>query len=1555
MAFRRFANAAPLASIKRRFPNEPIPENVYKIDPFLFQSDRLKEKGTNFQLDTRASRSFIKDPDTGEIIEKNNTFGTIATFTDNLSFFNPKSIVGIADGESAFAENNSRAYSEIRVGSFILLEARRFHRNIMDISFYETLYDENFGHNNISEFNRAHGYLFNYNRGQDITLTHSIINLNVLPNLTSRRARSKIFIPAIVTDKRVEDEIKVAVTTEGLEGEAVIYYLPKRFVISFETYNYKAPWQFFSEAGIPTQIDTPIPIKLRYDPEYEIPNDEDELEFDTYGVEYNPPFSCRDIIKKAFAGDKVGTTAERNFIELEDDSFCKGYDNELLSIKADHTTKAIDILNKINFSAENAITFTSGNASKAKYFSLRPSVQGIVYLSDSDVISITHQSSKKLESYGVKTKYRNDTEEYNFTADNIGAFAFERQILNLELDLYDKIDAETISQHKLYTRRSVNTVYRVRTPFFGQNRTYGDMNIGDPVLLDLESTGKRKVMIVGKSTDGIFVDFIMSDLYNQYNTAAILAYGSTALDDGTHFTPTYDYRCEGTGVGLQPPRILSVRMARILLSRDSDKPASVASTDADIIITFSEPIYDKQSGAGLTGAALSRLVQVTVGNVPAAGPRISAINANQVKISGRYRNGTTYAVTTNSGRFRDSDNLDLPGESWYFRPSVTSVAPKITEALVNNYSFLQQGSTPELVGLSDERAFVIRFGFSKAVRFSTGVELTNENISNLFTITQVYRDGDYSSTIILSPGVYQVSVSDEGDSISISGLVMHVDHVYTIAFNQTLQDYSGNSVAGIRSFSFKAKSADTTVPQVLECSVDGNTFLGGKMSTHVIAKSEEQAVFNLGDGSQSVQDIQVVFSDRMFEQKFLPGSLAGVSLIQLSNINIGRLVHIEQQYPTFFAEETLRDAWITPTGVTGVSEDLARKLHKVFVQKATIDETGTRVTIKTASPLGEGSYRIVINEDLVDRGNNKLTKNFKNYFRNGVGDTPLKVNSCTLNRVDIKRVGYTPPEGEEEPDNTVNILPTFDDPLVVNFSRPVYGLRRDPDVLIIASLEKRMPINNSNKDEFMSLKLGSSDVPYTLITASTSYRSFIFRPDTAWAVGTYTLTLKADSIFSPPATLLRFYYGTDEVSFTFNVVNEMLDFNAKAVESSITATQLSDEADKVIVLPAIEDRHSDLEFVFDHNLRSIKGITTSWEKTPVISATLKNKVILPAPEDGWDLEATYTLTLDQTKVTEDIRGQVLGEGTKEYEFQVQLRPEFAIESVDVLNQVVSDKNVDKPVVVTFNRDIKESSLEAITNDWEGEATFLSGSRRKVAISQNEEFDIIQKVRIRILFVTHIIERKVGVGKGWEPDKEYEITFDETKILTEVDSEALGEGTLKRKFIPIPLVKSENIKDDAVIEQHIKDLSVTETKLADMAVTNVKLADDAVTNIKILDDTIEGAKLKDNSIIEAKIAAGAVTTAKIAAGAVGTAQLTASVNATLTQVATNTTDIGTNTTNIGTNTTNIASNSRSIAANSTRISGITDQSTTIANNTREINANITAINDLSTRVSALENA
>lgn len=96
----------------------------------------------------------------------------------------------------------------------------------------------------------------------------------------------------------------------------------------------------------------------------------------------------------------------------------------------------------------------------------------------------------------------------------------------------------------------------------------------------------------------------------------------------------------------------------------------------------------------------------------------------------------------------------------------------------------------------------------------------------------------------------------------------------------------------------------------------------------------------------------------------------------------------------------------------------------------------------------------------------------------------------------------------------------------------------------------------------------------------------------------------------------------------------------------------------------------------------------------------------------------------------------------------------------------------------------------------------------------------------------------------------------------VTTEKLADGAVSTDKLPDGAVKTEKIADENVTTSKLADGAVSTSKLADQNVTREKIADQSVDNSKLSREAVTYDKLKDKSVITEKLNDRAVTTEKV---------------------------------------------------------------------------------------------
>ena len=806
--------------------------NYYFLSNYDYQKDRLDEfPDCNFQIDRLASRSSFIDPKTNEAIRKKISYeGYDFEWYDDLVFHDEYSIVATTDisenattnYEKSVAEANSEVFGRINVGNFILLKARDLDRNFQNAILYDHTYTG-------EEFSKKVGYLYDYTyQGVDF-VNEKNKDLKLSSALTNQRVGINLEIPCIVTSKKTLPEVNIQY--EGGDGSKhTIFYLPRRYYFSVQSVQRRPLWAYYSVRRIDTVKDTPIPVRVLFDSDFKIPKAADQLKFDTYGIEQTPPRAFKDILKRT---TNINTTHN---------SFCIGYDNELLSLKGDKTTRAIDLVNHISTSIESAITLDPTN-NKANYFTTRPNVLNIQQITDTDIISYELNSSRKIPSGNIEVSYRQNTETYSYTDPNVRAYSLDAGVLSRNLAVYEKNDAIGLAQYLLSKYRNTDTTFTIVTNF-----SKNTIKVGTPVLLNSATYGRFKLMCVDKRTDGFYITFTFSNVYNLYNQVLLLDYGETTFSDGTSTTTSYEFDCGKSDFNKPSPFVLDVKMARKSLTKTFGDRPSVPSQSADITITFSEALYI--SGIELNVSNFgNRGDLIAIHSVDQQGDAVDAhtqhrfefVSSNVIKLTNiGFSGGTLYRIQIkNSSNLKDFDGNSITASDW-FMTSAPTTAP-VLAARVNSY--VLNSTNQNIPGLADTSLHTFTLDFDQPIQFQDGTEITKDNIFDKLTITkqttyyfpvgrEVYgtfmTTSGYKETAQTIPAsrypddnTYTVSsVTTDGQDIVFDLPPLETNGAYIVTLTGSYKNYNNQNFTGNKVFKFTAKSSDTTKPTLQTLTVN---------------------------------------------------------------------------------------------------------------------------------------------------------------------------------------------------------------------------------------------------------------------------------------------------------------------------------------------------------------------------------------------------------------------------------------------------------------------------------------------------------------------------------------------------------------------------------------------------------------------------------------------------------------------------------------------------------------------------------------------------------------
>lgn len=96
----------------------------------------------------------------------------------------------------------------------------------------------------------------------------------------------------------------------------------------------------------------------------------------------------------------------------------------------------------------------------------------------------------------------------------------------------------------------------------------------------------------------------------------------------------------------------------------------------------------------------------------------------------------------------------------------------------------------------------------------------------------------------------------------------------------------------------------------------------------------------------------------------------------------------------------------------------------------------------------------------------------------------------------------------------------------------------------------------------------------------------------------------------------------------------------------------------------------------------------------------------------------------------------------------------------------------------------------------------------------------------------------------------------------VTTEKLAEGAVSTEKLPDGAIKTEKIADENVTASKLADGAVSTSKIADQNVTKEKIADQSVDNSKLSPEAVTYDKVKNKAIITEKLNDRAVTTEKV---------------------------------------------------------------------------------------------
>lgn len=173
----------------------------------------------------------------------------------------------------------------------------------------------------------------------------------------------------------------------------------------------------------------------------------------------------------------------------------------------------------------------------------------------------------------------------------------------------------------------------------------------------------------------------------------------------------------------------------------------------------------------------------------------------------------------------------------------------------------------------------------------------------------------------------------------------------------------------------------------------------------------------------------------------------------------------------------------------------------------------------------------------------------------------------------------------------------------------------------------------------------------------------------------------------------------------------------------------------------------------------------------------------------------------------------------------------------------------------------------------------SGTERRPAIRVKcgADLDDVSKVQVKVRLAAQP-DKIVFDSDQTTYDEPYQWDISGNWMLPLTDYEVSGtyipystRDVAWSAWLPVTtkdlLITSEDIFDNAIIQQKIADAAVSASKIMDEAVTNLKLANEAVSTAKLQVAAVTAQVLANQAVIASKLADGAVERDKLAAQAV----------------------------------------------------------------------------------------